>query len=136
MFVNKTMVAPKPLVHSVGPRCASFHIRRTSRALLTSSLASKSPNICLFSSLDIPPGLLRFLPHKTVFEGDDFLEVQWHQPHQEYHHYHRRHCHRRAPLWEPQHLDKLKSAFHGKYATGEMSFSPGMASSGSNVNEK
>uniref|UniRef100_A0A7C9CMK2 Uncharacterized protein n=1 Tax=Opuntia streptacantha TaxID=393608 RepID=A0A7C9CMK2_OPUST len=56
-------------LNSVGPRRASSRIRRTSRARLTSSLASQSPNICLFPSLDIPPELLRFLPHETVFGG-------------------------------------------------------------------
>ena len=36
----------------------------------------------------------------------------------------------------PANLDKMKSAFHGKQATGEMSFAPGMVGSPSNQTQR
>ena len=36
----------------------------------------------------------------------------------------------------PANLDKMKSAFHGKHATGEMSFAPGMVGSPSNQTQR
>uniref|UniRef100_A0A7C9CJT8 Uncharacterized protein n=1 Tax=Opuntia streptacantha TaxID=393608 RepID=A0A7C9CJT8_OPUST len=43
--------------------------------------------------------------------------------------------HRSAPR-APPHLEKLKSAYYRKYATGETGFTLSMVASGSNLNEK